>query len=189
MTISVCFVTPVFRVFRFAGSWAWLVYMLYVMLPVIPFTKRLPKEWQFGAGFLLFVVRRATFPASMLIKNALPWPHLLLSLSVSFSLGIIYLVWIAGTVAAVAGLHPGQCIIKVNGINVSKESHASVIAHVTACRKYRRPTQVLRTRPKSTIFKQLTKWKCDSSVGCWVWLQWITVKKEDYYVYLFNIFH
>uniref|UniRef100_H2TMF7 Phosphatidylinositol 3,4,5-trisphosphate-dependent Rac exchanger 2 protein n=1 Tax=Takifugu rubripes TaxID=31033 RepID=H2TMF7_TAKRU len=40
-----------------------------------------------------------------------------------------------GTVAAVAGLHPGQCIIKVNGINVSKESHASVIAHVTACRK------------------------------------------------------
>uniref|UniRef100_A0A672KEE4 Phosphatidylinositol-3,4,5-trisphosphate dependent Rac exchange factor 2 n=1 Tax=Sinocyclocheilus grahami TaxID=75366 RepID=A0A672KEE4_SINGR len=47
-----------------------------------------------------------------------------------------------GTVAAVAGLHPGQCIIKVNGINVSKESHASVIAHVTACRKYRRPTQV-----------------------------------------------
>ncbi|CAG00668.1 unnamed protein product [Tetraodon nigroviridis] len=42
---------------------------------------------------------------------------------------------------AVAGLHPGQCIIKVNGINVSKESHASVIAHVTACRKYRRPSQ------------------------------------------------
>ncbi|XP_068018628.1 phosphatidylinositol 3,4,5-trisphosphate-dependent Rac exchanger 2 protein isoform X1 [Melanerpes formicivorus] len=46
-----------------------------------------------------------------------------------------------GTVAAAAGLHPGQCIIKVNGINVSKESHASVIAHVTACRKYRRPMQ------------------------------------------------
>ncbi|XP_053571076.1 phosphatidylinositol 3,4,5-trisphosphate-dependent Rac exchanger 2 protein [Bombina bombina] len=46
-----------------------------------------------------------------------------------------------GTVAAVAGLHPGQCIIKVNGINVSKESHASVIAHVTACRKYRRQVQ------------------------------------------------
>uniref|UniRef100_A0A672ZW05 Phosphatidylinositol 3,4,5-trisphosphate-dependent Rac exchanger 2 protein n=1 Tax=Sphaeramia orbicularis TaxID=375764 RepID=A0A672ZW05_9TELE len=46
-----------------------------------------------------------------------------------------------GTVAAIAGLHPGQCIIKVNGINVSKESHASVIAHVTACRKFRRPTQ------------------------------------------------
>ncbi|MEE6521154.1 hypothetical protein FKM82_019224, partial [Ascaphus truei] len=46
-----------------------------------------------------------------------------------------------GTVAAVAGLHPGQCIIKVNGINISKESHASVIAHVTACRKYRRPMQ------------------------------------------------
>ncbi|KAK1172759.1 phosphatidylinositol 3,4,5-trisphosphate-dependent Rac exchanger 2 protein-like [Acipenser oxyrinchus oxyrinchus] len=46
-----------------------------------------------------------------------------------------------GTVAAIAGLHPGQCIIKVNGINVSKESHASVIAHVTACRIYRRPTQ------------------------------------------------
>uniref|UniRef100_A0A7N4PE86 Phosphatidylinositol-3,4,5-trisphosphate dependent Rac exchange factor 2 n=1 Tax=Sarcophilus harrisii TaxID=9305 RepID=A0A7N4PE86_SARHA len=43
------------------------------------------------------------------------------------------------TVAAAAGLHPGQCIIKVNGINVSKETHASVIAHVTACRKYRRP--------------------------------------------------
>uniref|UniRef100_A0A6Q2XR50 Phosphatidylinositol 3,4,5-trisphosphate-dependent Rac exchanger 2 protein n=1 Tax=Esox lucius TaxID=8010 RepID=A0A6Q2XR50_ESOLU len=42
---------------------------------------------------------------------------------------------------AVAGLHPGQCIIKVNNINVSKESHASVIAHVTACRKYKRPTQ------------------------------------------------
>lgn len=47
-----------------------------------------------------------------------------------------------GTVAAIAGLHPGQCIIKVNGVNVSKESHASVIAHVTACRKYRRLTQV-----------------------------------------------
>ncbi|XP_008853008.1 phosphatidylinositol 3,4,5-trisphosphate-dependent Rac exchanger 2 protein isoform X4 [Nannospalax galili] len=44
-----------------------------------------------------------------------------------------------GTVAAAAGLHPGQCIIKVNGINVSKETHASVVAHVTACRKYRRP--------------------------------------------------
>ncbi|XP_048363883.1 phosphatidylinositol 3,4,5-trisphosphate-dependent Rac exchanger 2 protein isoform X1 [Sphaerodactylus townsendi] len=44
-----------------------------------------------------------------------------------------------GTVAAAAGLQPGQCIIKVNGINVSKETHASVIAHVTACRKYRRP--------------------------------------------------
>ncbi|XP_007423229.1 phosphatidylinositol 3,4,5-trisphosphate-dependent Rac exchanger 2 protein [Python bivittatus] len=44
-----------------------------------------------------------------------------------------------GTVSAAAGLHPGQCIIKVNGINVSKETHASVIAHVTACRKYRRP--------------------------------------------------
>lgn len=47
-----------------------------------------------------------------------------------------------GTVAAAAGLHPGQCIIKVNGINVSKETHASVIAHVTACRKYRRPMKV-----------------------------------------------
>uniref|UniRef100_A0A9J8ATI7 Phosphatidylinositol 3,4,5-trisphosphate-dependent Rac exchanger 2 protein n=1 Tax=Cyprinus carpio carpio TaxID=630221 RepID=A0A9J8ATI7_CYPCA len=60
-----------------------------------------------------------------------------------------------GTVAAVAGLHPGQCIIKVNGINVSKESHASVIAHVTACRKYRRPTQVRedhqRTNQKPTF--------------------------------------
>ncbi|NWI12825.1 PREX2 protein, partial [Crypturellus soui] len=50
-----------------------------------------------------------------------------------------------GTVAAAAGLHPGQCIIKVNGINVSKETHASVIAHVTACRKYRRPMQVCLT--------------------------------------------
>uniref|UniRef100_A0AAY5EN72 Phosphatidylinositol-3,4,5-trisphosphate-dependent Rac exchange factor 2 n=1 Tax=Electrophorus electricus TaxID=8005 RepID=A0AAY5EN72_ELEEL len=46
-----------------------------------------------------------------------------------------------GTVAAAAGLHPGQCIIKVNGINVMKETHASVIAHVTACRKYCRPAQ------------------------------------------------
>uniref|UniRef100_A0A4W6DXC5 Phosphatidylinositol-3,4,5-trisphosphate dependent Rac exchange factor 2 n=1 Tax=Lates calcarifer TaxID=8187 RepID=A0A4W6DXC5_LATCA len=34
-----------------------------------------------------------------------------------------------GTVAAIAGLHPGQCIIKVNGINVSKESHASHMPH------------------------------------------------------------
>lgn len=50
--------------------------------------------------------------------------------------------FLTGTVAAAAGLHPGQCIIKVNGINVSKETHASVIAHVTACRKYRRPMQV-----------------------------------------------
>lgn len=57
---------------------------------------------------------------------------------------IARLCFTPGTVAAIAGLHPGQCIIKVNGINVSKESHASVIAHVTACRKYRRPTQVSR---------------------------------------------
>uniref|UniRef100_A0A7N4P432 Phosphatidylinositol-3,4,5-trisphosphate dependent Rac exchange factor 2 n=1 Tax=Sarcophilus harrisii TaxID=9305 RepID=A0A7N4P432_SARHA len=49
---------------------------------------------------------------------------------------------LVSTVAAAAGLHPGQCIIKVNGINVSKETHASVIAHVTACRKYRRPMKV-----------------------------------------------
>uniref|UniRef100_A0A8C6LJF8 Phosphatidylinositol 3,4,5-trisphosphate-dependent Rac exchanger 2 protein n=1 Tax=Nothobranchius furzeri TaxID=105023 RepID=A0A8C6LJF8_NOTFU len=59
-----------------------------------------------------------------------------------------------GTVAATAGLHPGQCIIKVNGINVSKESHASVIAHVTACRKYRRPTQV-RQRLDVNFFRQI----------------------------------
>uniref|UniRef100_A0AAQ6A5Q1 Phosphatidylinositol 3,4,5-trisphosphate-dependent Rac exchanger 2 protein n=1 Tax=Amphiprion ocellaris TaxID=80972 RepID=A0AAQ6A5Q1_AMPOC len=56
-----------------------------------------------------------------------------------------------GTVAAIAGLHPGQCIIKVNGINVSKESHASVIAHVTACRKYRRPTQVRHEEKKGKV--------------------------------------
>lgn len=68
--------------------------------------------------------------------------HSPVSLCLSLLLVIIYPVCFAGTVAAVAGLHPGQCIIKVNGINVSKESHASVIAHVTACRKYRRPTQV-----------------------------------------------
>uniref|UniRef100_A0A8C6LLE6 Phosphatidylinositol 3,4,5-trisphosphate-dependent Rac exchanger 2 protein n=1 Tax=Nothobranchius furzeri TaxID=105023 RepID=A0A8C6LLE6_NOTFU len=61
-----------------------------------------------------------------------------------------------GTVAATAGLHPGQCIIKVNGINVSKESHASVIAHVTACRKYRRPTQV-RQRLDVNFFQVLDK--------------------------------
>lgn len=54
----------------------------------------------------------------------------------------IFLFVFEGTVAAAAGLHPGQCIIKVNGINVSKETHASVIAHVTACRKYRRPVKV-----------------------------------------------
>lgn len=54
----------------------------------------------------------------------------------------IFLLVFEGTVAAAAGLHPGQCIIKVNGINVSKETHASVIAHVTACRKYRRPMKV-----------------------------------------------
>uniref|UniRef100_A0A3P8XQY8 Phosphatidylinositol 3,4,5-trisphosphate-dependent Rac exchanger 2 protein n=1 Tax=Esox lucius TaxID=8010 RepID=A0A3P8XQY8_ESOLU len=57
-----------------------------------------------------------------------------------------------GTVAAVAGLHPGQCIIKVNNINVSKESHASVIAHVTACRKYKRPTQVYRVNTPTVCF-------------------------------------
>uniref|UniRef100_A0A8C3QQK4 Phosphatidylinositol-3,4,5-trisphosphate dependent Rac exchange factor 2 n=1 Tax=Cyanoderma ruficeps TaxID=181631 RepID=A0A8C3QQK4_9PASS len=54
----------------------------------------------------------------------------------------VLVILLTGTVAAAAGLHPGQCIIKVNGINVSKETHASVIAHVTACRKYRRPMQV-----------------------------------------------
>ena len=63
-----------------------------------------------------------------------------------------------GTVAAIAGLHPGQCIIKVNGINVSKESHASVIAHVTACRKYRRPTQV-REKEKNYFSQR-------ESIGC-----------------------
>lgn len=73
----------------------------------------------------------------------------------------------SGTVAAIAGLHPGQCIIKVNGINVSKESHASVIAHVTACRKYRRPSQVsgeMMTNPPSSgagviMWSQEMKWK------------------------------
>ena len=54
----------------------------------------------------------------------------------------IFLFVFEGTVAAAAGLHPGQCIIKVNGINVSKETHARVIAHVTACRNYRRPMKV-----------------------------------------------
>uniref|UniRef100_A0A8C7XJQ8 Phosphatidylinositol 3,4,5-trisphosphate-dependent Rac exchanger 2 protein n=1 Tax=Oryzias sinensis TaxID=183150 RepID=A0A8C7XJQ8_9TELE len=68
-----------------------------------------------------------------------------------------------GTVAAAAGLHPGQCIIKVNGINVSKESHASVIAHVTACRKYRRPSQVRqeqrrRQKANGKVLKNLNKW-------------------------------
>ncbi|KAF3835872.1 hypothetical protein F7725_028430 [Dissostichus mawsoni] len=58
-------------------------------------------------------------------------------------------VCVCVTVAAVAGLHPGQCIIKVNGINVSKESHASVIAHVTACRKYR-PTHTVRALRRRT---------------------------------------
>lgn len=62
----------------------------------------------------------------------------------------LHLCLTPGTVAATAGLHPGQCIIKVNGINVSKESHASVIAHVTACRKYRRPTQVRREEERKS---------------------------------------
>uniref|UniRef100_A0AAR2JIM4 Phosphatidylinositol-3,4,5-trisphosphate-dependent Rac exchange factor 2 n=1 Tax=Pygocentrus nattereri TaxID=42514 RepID=A0AAR2JIM4_PYGNA len=72
----------------------------------------------------------------------------------------------AGTVAAVAGLHPGQCIIKVNGINVSKESHASVIAHVTACRKFRRPTQVVLGHVWTTFFccAVLTKPLCSAEV-------------------------
>ncbi|KAI4786894.1 hypothetical protein KUCAC02_036822 [Chaenocephalus aceratus] len=48
------------------------------------------------------------------------------------------MLWCSVCVTVCRGL---RCIIKVNGINVSKESHASVIAHVTACRKYRRPTQ------------------------------------------------
>lgn len=72
----------------------------------------------------------------------LPLPPTVTSAVVSSSLSLLVSVSPPGTVAAVAGLHPGQCIIKVNGINVSKESHASVIAHVTACRKYRRPSQV-----------------------------------------------
>ncbi|XP_059758404.1 phosphatidylinositol 3,4,5-trisphosphate-dependent Rac exchanger 2 protein isoform X5 [Balaenoptera ricei] len=61
--------------------------------------------------------------------------------SVVHAVGRVFSFVFKGTVAAAAGLHPGQCIIKVNGINVSKETHASVIAHVTACRKYRRPTK------------------------------------------------
>uniref|UniRef100_A0A8D3C811 Phosphatidylinositol 3,4,5-trisphosphate-dependent Rac exchanger 2 protein n=1 Tax=Scophthalmus maximus TaxID=52904 RepID=A0A8D3C811_SCOMX len=67
-----------------------------------------------------------------------------------------------GTVAAIAGLHPGQCIIKVNGINVSKESHASVIAHVTACRKYRRPTQVRQEEKKENAYDGF---ECKTSVS------------------------
>uniref|UniRef100_S4RGR7 PDZ domain-containing protein n=1 Tax=Petromyzon marinus TaxID=7757 RepID=S4RGR7_PETMA len=46
-----------------------------------------------------------------------------------------------GTAAAGAGLQPGQCIVKVNGSNVSKASHASVIAHVTAFRSQRQAPQ------------------------------------------------
>uniref|UniRef100_A0A8C9YKC1 Phosphatidylinositol-3,4,5-trisphosphate dependent Rac exchange factor 2 n=1 Tax=Sander lucioperca TaxID=283035 RepID=A0A8C9YKC1_SANLU len=68
------------------------------------------------------------------------------------------------TVAAIAGLHPGQCIIKVNGINVSKESHASVIAHVTACRKYRRPTQVRREERKGINLTKLCSFISGGSV-------------------------
>ncbi|XP_078460414.1 phosphatidylinositol 3,4,5-trisphosphate-dependent Rac exchanger 2 protein-like isoform X1 [Lampetra planeri] len=46
-----------------------------------------------------------------------------------------------GTAAAGAGLQPGQCIVKVNGSNVSKASHATVIAHVTAFRSQRQAPQ------------------------------------------------
>uniref|UniRef100_A0A4W6DYZ0 Phosphatidylinositol-3,4,5-trisphosphate dependent Rac exchange factor 2 n=1 Tax=Lates calcarifer TaxID=8187 RepID=A0A4W6DYZ0_LATCA len=72
-----------------------------------------------------------------------------------------------GTVAAIAGLHPGQCIIKVNGINVSKESHASVIAHVTACRKYRRPTQEdnQKTNQKPTTEENGDGFECKDHVS------------------------
>lgn len=62
-----------------------------------------------------------------------------------------------GTVAAAAGLHPGQCIIKVNGINVSKETHASVIAHVTACRKFRRPMKVHRRFDLTENFHEIIR--------------------------------
>ncbi|CAM9705840.1 unnamed protein product [Lampetra planeri] len=50
-----------------------------------------------------------------------------------------------GTAAAGAGLQPGQCIVKVNGSNVSKASHATVIAHVTAFRSQRQAPQVWAT--------------------------------------------
>nr|XP_033819761.1 phosphatidylinositol 3,4,5-trisphosphate-dependent Rac exchanger 1 protein isoform X2 [Geotrypetes seraphini] len=39
-----------------------------------------------------------------------------------------------GSEAAVAGLHPGQCILKVNGNNVTQDSYAEVLEHFSAFR-------------------------------------------------------
>ncbi len=88
--------------------------------------------WRAGVYFIRIPLSPARSRAAVAVLPLMSLPLLLFAC----------LCLTPGTVAAIAGLHPGQCIIKVNGINVSKESHASVIAHVTACRKYRRPTQV-----------------------------------------------
>ncbi|CAN2389839.1 Rac guanyl-nucleotide exchange factor activity [Pristimantis euphronides] len=39
-----------------------------------------------------------------------------------------------GSQAAAVGLHPGQCILKVNGTNVIRDSHIEVLEHFTAYR-------------------------------------------------------
>lgn len=40
-----------------------------------------------------------------------------------------------GSQAAAVGLHPGQCVLKVNGNNVTHDSHIEVLEHFTAYRK------------------------------------------------------
>lgn len=40
-----------------------------------------------------------------------------------------------GSPAAAIGLHPGQCILKMNGTNVIHDSHSEVLEHFTAYRK------------------------------------------------------
>ncbi|CAJ0935475.1 unnamed protein product [Ranitomeya imitator] len=40
-----------------------------------------------------------------------------------------------GSQAAAVGLHPGQCILKVNGTNVIHDSHSEVLEHFSAYRK------------------------------------------------------
>ncbi|XP_067904360.1 phosphatidylinositol 3,4,5-trisphosphate-dependent Rac exchanger 1 protein isoform X2 [Heterodontus francisci] len=56
-----------------------------------------------------------------------------------------------GSGAAAAGLLPGQCILKVNGNNVSKENYTEVLEHFSAYRKNLQ--HLLRTRSSQWIYR------------------------------------
>ncbi|GCC22616.1 hypothetical protein chiPu_0001004 [Chiloscyllium punctatum] len=56
-----------------------------------------------------------------------------------------------GSGAAAAGLLPGQCVLKVNGNNVSKENYTEVLEHFSAYRN--NPQHLLNTRSSQWIYR------------------------------------